>query len=144
MPKTDAPQSFAELIEQAQKATNIVTDVSSPFPFPHNNERVVNLDEEDPIKVPGMTKLDYEAHVKCLYLPKDIVEYQNTLNEILNAHAILRYEDRHFTKEGDCVVVVCYLTYKPVPKNKKDDNKENRDGNEEDRDEDEDEGDHHN
>lgn len=127
MAKSEAPPSFAEIIEQAQKtpvnAGPLGTDVSSPFPLPlPDDHRVVDMDKDDPAKAPGVPVYDYTAHVKCFNLPQDIEKYETVLNEILNGHAILRFEDRHFTKEGDCVVVVNYLTYTPKPKVKKDKN----------------------
>lgn len=130
MGKTDAPPSFANLIEEAQKTPaggGLGIDVSSPFALPiPDDHQVVNLDNEDPAKVPGIPKYNYEAHVKFYQLPSDTQEYENTLNEILNGNAILRFEDRHFTKEGDCVVIINYLTYKPPPEEKDDDDEEER------------------
>lgn len=129
MGKTDAPPSFADLIQEAQKtpqSTSMGVDVSSPFPTPIPDDHVLrNLDEEeDPLKAPGVPKYNYEAHVQYYELPSDNTAYENTLNEILNGNAILRYEERHFTKEGDCIIVVNYLTYKPPPKEKDDDEEE--------------------
>jgi hypothetical protein len=114
MGKSDAP-GFAELIDQAQQLpTAFGHDIANPFkaPLPPGDE-VVNLDEP---KVPGVPKLDYQAHVEHFYIPKDATAYEQVLNKVLNAQAILRYEDRNFTKEGDCIVVICYLTYTPKKK----------------------------
>ena len=134
MAKSDAPPSFAEIIQEAQRippdVEGLGIDVSSPFPLPvPNDHRVVNLDDEDPAKIPGTPKYAFEAHVKCFYLPKDNLEYETVLNLLLNAHALLRYEDRHFTKEGDCIVVICFCTYKPDPKKDEDDKDEDEDEN---------------
>ena len=130
MGKTDAPPSFADLIEQAQrtpKEGGLGVDVSSPFSVPvPDGHQLVNLDEEDPLKVPGVPQYNYEAHVEYYELPSDVKAYEATLNTVLNGNAILRFEDRHFTKEGDCVVIVNYLTYKPPPKEKDDDEDEER------------------
>lgn len=130
MGKSDAPPSFADLIEEAQKtppSNGLGSDVSSPFPLPvPDDHQVRNLDEEDPLKAPGVPKYNYEAHVAHYELPSDINAYENTLNEILNGNAILRFEDRHFTKEGDCIVIVNYLTYKPPPKEKDEDERRRR------------------
>ncbi len=129
MGKSDAPPSFADLIAQAQKtppANGLGFDVSSPFPLPlPDDHQVRNLDEEeDPAKAPGIPKYNYEAHVDYYTMPTDKAQYEATLNTILNGLAILRYEDRHFTKEGDCIVVICYLTYQPPPERDEDEDEE--------------------
>lgn len=118
MAKPDAPLSFADLIESAQKTpprrVNPGThdDLSSPFPSADPpDHRVVDLTDVDPEKIPGVAEYSYEAHVEHFCLPQDIVGYQNVLNKVLNAKAILRYEDRSLTKDGDCIIVICYLTY---------------------------------
>jgi hypothetical protein len=133
MSKNDTPPSFAELIEDAQRtptSDSLGVDISSPFPSVLPAEHVVrNMDEEDPAKIPGVPKYKYDAHVKFYELPGDIDQYQETLNEILNGHAILRFEERHFTKEGDCLVVVNYLTYTPPREPDADEEERRRHGN---------------
>ena len=126
MAKNDAPPSFAELIEQAQRMPetgSLGTDVSSPFPLPIPAEHQV-VDLDDPEKVPGVPKYNYEAHVVHYTLPADCRAYEITLNEILNGHAVLRYEDRHFNKESDCIVVISYLTYVPPPARNEDEDED--------------------
>jgi len=131
MGKNDAPATFADLIESAQRTPQggvMGVDVSSPFPLPiPDDHQLRNIDEEeDPAKIPGIPKYNYEAHVEYYELPSDVRAYETTLNEILNGNAVLRYEERHFTKEGDCVVVINYLTYKPPPEKKDEDEEERR------------------
>lgn len=118
MGKNDVPSTFAEIIENAQRVpegiVNRRADLSSPFSVPlPPDHRVVNMDDE-PEKIQNVPMYDYKAHVEYLVLPKDIERYEGTLNEILNAEAILRYEEKSFTKEGDCIIVICYLKPDPV------------------------------
>lgn len=117
MGKTDAPLSFADLIEQAQRQPaaplgNATADISSPFAMPvPGDHRVVDLGDADPEKIPNVAEYNYDAHVGYFLLPRDIAAYEDILNKVLKAKAILRYEDRSFTKDGDCIVTICYLTY---------------------------------
>lgn len=113
-------KGFAELIEDAQRApTGAVSapaEVTSPFAMPvPPDHRVVN--EVDPGKVPGAVEYDYEAHseVLCLNQDEERARYAEILNDCLNAKAILRYEDRNWTKEGDAMVLICWMTRKPKP-----------------------------
>ncbi len=115
MAKGNTP-SFADLIEDAQRtpgAPGRGHDLTSPFgarqPADH---RVVDLGG-DGDQVPGGAEFDYAAHVDRFVLPTDKIEYEEVLNTILQAKAVLRYEDRSITKEGDAIVLICYLTYKP-------------------------------
>jgi hypothetical protein len=110
------PPSFADLIEEAQRTPAVPGrghDLTSPFggrqPSDH---RIVELGG-DGDQVPGAADFDYEAHVDHFVIPSDKAAYESVLNSILQAKAVLRYEDRSITKEGDCIVVICYLTYKP-------------------------------
>jgi hypothetical protein len=113
---TKGPPSFADLIEEAQRtpgAPGRGHDLTSPFGVPQPaDHRVVDLGGAGD-QVPGATDFDYEAHVDHFVLPRDKAGYESVLNSILQAKAVLRYEDRSITKEGDCIVVICYLTYKP-------------------------------
>jgi len=117
MTKGNTP-SFADLIEDAQRTPGTPgrgQDLTSPFGVrPPADHRVVDLGG-DGDKVPGAADFDYEAHVDHFVLPSDKLAYEAVLNSILQAKAVLRYEDRSITKEGDCIVVICYLTYKPSP-----------------------------
>jgi hypothetical protein len=113
---TKGPPTFADLIEEAQRTPGTPGrghDLTNPFggraPADH---RVVDLGG-DGDQVPGAPDFDYEAHVDHFVLPSDKAAYEAVLNSILQAKAVLRYEDRSITKDGDCIVVICYLTYKP-------------------------------
>ncbi len=113
-------ESFAELIEKAQKAPagaeRAVGDAASPFPLPLPAGHRVVTDKDDPVKIPGAVEYDFQAHVKYFNIPNDADKYEDTVNMILSAGAVLRFEEKHFTKEGDFVIVLCYLTKKPKPK----------------------------
>ncbi len=118
MGKSDAPLSFADLIEEAQKTPESTRragkEVSSPFGMPlPADHAVIDGDDIDEAKIPGVAEYDYDAKVCYFALPKDIPEYEAVLNQVLKAEAILRYEDRSFTKEGDCIIVMCYLAKTP-------------------------------
>jgi len=114
--KSDVPPSFAELIESAQKLPDPMgprpPDLSSPFelPFPPGH-RVVDT-SRDTGKIPGIAEYDYDAHVEYFVLPTHKAEYEQALGLILSGKGILRYEDRTFTKDGDFLVALCYLTWR--------------------------------
>ncbi len=128
---------FAEAIEAAQQTAVPLapTDLAGPFPLPipKGHKVVEEGGPEAEGRIPGVALLtEYKAHAKVFNLgaPDDCEMYETTLNEILNAKAILRYEDRTFTKEGDCLVAVCWLTYAQkakAPGSKKDEDEDNAD-----------------
>lgn len=93
--------NFAELIEQAQ---SINTDVASPFPAPGAGRVAFQ-----PGHVPGATVFDFDAKVSVFTLPTDSGEYEDVLNMTLRGEAIIRYEEKTFTKEGDFIVALCYM-----------------------------------
>lgn len=118
MSKNDIPASFADLIQEAQKAPERLggrgSDLSSPFGVPLPPEhRVV---DDDPQKISGVPEFDYEAHVAYMTLPNDAAKYEDILNGALSGKHIMRSEDKTFTKEGDCIVVAIYLTKKDRPR----------------------------
>jgi len=110
------PEDFASVITRHQKLPDFDSekkpDISSPFPRPvPKDHRVVDIDEED--KIPKSIQWDYEAHVEYLLLPKDCDAYAEIINKALAGDALIRFEEKSFLKEGDCAVVICYLTRKP-------------------------------
>lgn len=111
--------SFAELIEAAQSIPDPNAgkgrDVSSPFERALPNSHRVKTLPEGQIA----PNLDYQAHVEFYSIPKQADEYAETLNLILRGEGILRYEDRTFSKEGDFLVAICYLTFKKKSPDKK-------------------------
>ena len=118
----DVP-GFAELIEQAQQAPRpgeaSIADLSNPFQVPlPPDHRVVDA-RADPSKVPGAVAYDYKAHIKCFNLPTDCQEYADVIDQILSGEGILRYEDKTWTKDGDFVIAICWLTPKTPTKKKK-------------------------
>lgn len=54
--------------------------------------------------------LEFDAHVKVFNLPADAADYEDVLNTVLRGEAVLRWERDTFTKDGDFMVAVCYLT----------------------------------
>lgn len=105
--------SFKDIIEAAQALPDPNAgqghDVSSPFerPLP-GSHRVKSIPDGGQVA----PNFDYQAHVAFYSIPKQADEYEETLNLILNGEAILRYEEKTFSKEGDFLVTVCYLTAK--------------------------------
>ena len=121
MGKNDVPPGFADLIEQAQRSPVpnkrlAPGDLSSPFPMPlpADHRLVNNVDLPD--KTPGVPQYDFEPHVEFFCIPKDARLYEEAMSRILNGKAVLRYEEKTFTKEGDFLIAICYLTYKPNPR----------------------------
>lgn len=108
-------KGFAELIEDAQrkpKGAIAPLEVTSPFALPVPPDHRVVEDDKDPTKVPGVVEYDYEAHVDvfCLNQGEERQEYVDILNQILSGKAMLRYEDRSMTKDGDSMVTICWMT----------------------------------
>lgn len=122
----DGPDGFAAAIEEAQRvpqaSLQTPPDLASPFSMPTpKGHRVVDGDE--PGKVPGGVEHDYEHHSKVLNLCDDgeCAEYDEIMNQCLNGTAILRKESETFTKDGDHLVAVKWMTYKPKEKKPEDD-----------------------
>lgn len=108
-------KGFADLIEDAQrlpKGAASPTEITSPFAMPLPPDHRVVEDDQDPTKVPGAVEYDYEAHVDvyCLNRDEERDEYVGILNQILSGKAMLRYEDRSMTKDGDSMVTICWMT----------------------------------
>ena len=123
------PQGFAAAIEAAQRIPGVGGDVTSPFPLPlPPGQRLIDGDKEE--RIPGVAAFpDYEPHVELYNAAnrEDRERYRLALKEIVNGSAILRYEERHFTKEGDPLVLLCWLTYKaPKEKTQEEEEKEER------------------
>lgn len=108
-------KSFAELIEEAQKPPQgvgaIPPEVTSPFGSPLPTDHRV-VDEVSPGKVPNAVEYDYKAHVAVLCLNKDEERdaYTDIVNKVCAGEALLRFEDRNMTKEGDSMVTISWLT----------------------------------
>lgn len=107
---------FASVIDRAQRVpapgNGIAEEVTDLFerPTPSSHRVVDNLDGA---KVEGAVEYDYEAHIEYFAIPDSKEAYEQTLNKIMKAEALLRWEKSTFTKEGDFVIVICYLT--PIP-----------------------------
>lgn len=121
----DKPPGFADLIEDAQRLptpgdSRRAGDMASPFgvPLPPGHRVVGDDDAMVQGKVPGAVEHDYQCHVKVLNLqsPDNQREYEGIINDSMAGKSIMRYEERHFTKEGDVIVVLSWLTYTPRPK----------------------------
>jgi hypothetical protein len=53
---------------------------------------------------------DWDAHIDVFNLPADKEGYEDVMNKCLRGEATVRYERDTFTKEGDFMVAICYLT----------------------------------
>lgn len=93
--------SFAEILEKAQAVS---TDVAGPFVAPGAGRVAFQ-----PGRVQGAPEFDFEARVAVYTLPTDSGEYEEVLNMSLRGAAVIRYEEKTFTKEGDFIVALCYL-----------------------------------
>jgi hypothetical protein len=102
------PDDFTSIIERAQQVTG---DISSMFGTPNGPGRVAF---EAPPNRAGPDS-NYEAHCEVFALPGDCTAYENVMNRVLRGEAIMRYEDRTFSKEGDFLVALVYLTRRERP-----------------------------
>lgn len=93
--------NFAELIEKAQSFGN---DVAGPFADAAGRVAF------QPGRAPGVPQYDYEAHAEVMYLPADKERYEEILNLLLRGEGIRMREDTTFTKDGDYVVAIVYMT----------------------------------
>ena len=110
---SDNDDDFASVIERAQRPprskADLPQEVNDLFERPTpRDHRVVREPVGD--KITGAVEYDYKTHVDYFNIPDDKEKYEAVIDNILKAESILRYEDRTFTREGDCVVVICYLT----------------------------------
>ena len=58
----------------------------------------------------GLPKLDWKANVAHFTIPDEITKYEDVIDRVMRGEAVIRYEEKQFTPEGDFIVVVCYLT----------------------------------
>jgi hypothetical protein len=106
-------EDFAAVVERAQKVSNDIGSLFSNGPGRTAFEPRVNR---------GGPDLDFEAHSEVYALPADREAYEDVMNQVLRGEAVMRYEDRTFTKEGDFMVALVYLTprTRPAPANDQD------------------------
>ncbi len=97
----DSTEDFTEVIARAQKVNKDIGGL-----FGDGSPGRVAFEPQPAHAGPAH---DFDAHVDVFSLPADRDEYQEVLNQILRGDAILRYEDRTFTKDGDFIVAICYL-----------------------------------
>jgi hypothetical protein len=98
----DETEDFATVIEKAQRVDK---DMGGIFGAPG---RVAF--EPPAAHAAAGPDLDWDAHCDVFCLPSDKEGYQEVLNMSLHGEATIRYEERTFTKEGDFMVAICYLT----------------------------------
>lgn len=116
-------ETFTELLEQAQKLPEIDSDLSgsmSPFanPLPPGDRVVNDLPDVEPVKAP---KYPYRAHIKKFVIDSDEeanAEYEDIINEALRGEIIIRFEERTFTKEGDVIILMSWMTPVKAKKDK--------------------------
>lgn len=95
-------QDFGDVIARAQRVTP--GDVASPFA---GREAFV------PARGKPGAEFDFDAHIKVFAMPADAVDYEDVMNLVLRGDAVLRYEEKTFTKDGDFLVAICWLTPRP-------------------------------
>lgn len=103
-------EDFADVIEKAQKIGNS-KDLGSLFNVQNGPGRVAF----EPRGNRAGPDQDFEAHSEVFALPADRDAYEDVMNQVLRGEAIMRYEDRTFTKEGDFMVALVYLTPRARP-----------------------------
>lgn len=102
---SNGSEDFTDVIAKAQRVSK---DMGSLF----GNNQPGRVAFEPGRAAPAH---DFDAHIDVFSLPSDREGYQDVLNQILRGDALLRYEDRTFTKEGDFIVAICYLTPRERP-----------------------------
>lgn len=90
---------FGDVIEKAQRLT--AGDVASPF---------AGQTAFVPAGAKPGAEYEFEAHIKLFAIPADAADYEDVMNLILSGDAVLRYEEKTFTKDGDFMVAICWLT----------------------------------
>lgn len=93
---------FGAAIERAQRASNDMGGLFSP----PNAARVAF----EPRPHQAGPSYEFEAHCDVFALPSDRDEYVEVLNKILRGEAIRQYEEKTFTKDGDFMVAIVWLT----------------------------------
>ena len=96
----DLDEDFSNIIERAQRVSK---DMGGLF---GDAGRVAF----EPRQNRAGPEHDFDAHVKVFLLPTDAEDYEEVLNTILCGDGVLRYEEKTFTKEGDFMVAICWLT----------------------------------
>jgi len=109
-------EDFTDVIERAQRVSG---DLSGMFGSPNGPGRVAFEPRANRAAGPD---LDFDAHCEVFALPADKEAYVDVLNQVLRGEAIIRYEDRTFSKEGDFMVAMVYMTprVRVVPANNRD------------------------
>jgi hypothetical protein len=101
-------EDFADVIEKAQKVSN---DLGSLFGAQNGPGRVAFEQRGNRVG----PEMDFEAHSEVFALPADKDGYEDVMNQVLRGEAVMRYEDRTFSKEGDFMVALVYLTPRARP-----------------------------
>lgn len=103
----DETEDFAAVIAKAQRVDK---DMGGIFGAPGR------VAFEPPAARPAAgPELDWDAHCEVFCLPSDKEGYVEILNMSLHGEATIRYEERTFTKDGDFMVAICYLTPRERP-----------------------------
>jgi hypothetical protein len=122
MAKTERPPTFGELIDEIQKSPDPfgpppATDLANPFAAPlPKGERFVNS-AKTPFK--PMPNVDYEHHSEMFNLcnQTERAEYNDLQAQIANTEDhFLVTKERHWTKDGDCLCLVEWITTKASKK----------------------------
>lgn len=122
MAKTERPPTFGELIDEIQKSPDPfgpapATDLANPFAMPiPRGEKFVNSTKA-PFK--PTSSVDYEHHSEMFNLcnQTERAEYNDLQAQIANTEGhFLVTKERHWTKDGDCLCLVEWITTKPGKK----------------------------
>jgi hypothetical protein len=104
----DETEDFATIIEKSQRVDK---DMGSLF-----GTGAPGRVAFEPANRNAGADLEWDAHCDVFCIPADRDGYQDVLNQILHGEASLRYEERTFTKDGDFMVAICYLTPRERPR----------------------------
>ena len=97
---------FAEIMDQA----NRMADAAVVHPFGNGPSPLARVGQGRGLPVRQITQM--------FYCPKDLAEYDACCNRAWAGEISIRFEERTFTKEGEWLVVVCFMEQdeqRPLP-----------------------------
>lgn len=103
----DETEDFSAVIAKAQRVDK---DMGGIFGAPG---RVAF--EPPAVRPAAGPELDWDAHCEVFCLPVDKDGYVEIINMCLHGEAVKQFEDRTFTKDGDFMIAICYLTPRQLP-----------------------------
>lgn len=103
----DKSEDFTDIIERAQRVSK---DLGGLF-----GDAAAGRVAFEPRQRRAGPEHDFDAHVDVFVIPTDSDAYEDILNQSLRGEAIIRWERDTFTKDGDFMVAVCWLTPRDRP-----------------------------